>query len=236
MSVDSSELLPAKLYTFTEEDKIRFAGEASLGMLEPSNPTLNDVALPVEPGNMPQMAQVIEAMENAASGQRHNRGKSKCRTLVGLAAPQIGVGLRIILADTHVGPDRKNYGKLRCFINPVIVWRSKETEEGREGCFSAGPVWGLVRRPIAIKIQALSPNGKPIEGVFEGFAARIIQHEIDHLDGIRFPDRIRSDRKRHWVHTEELGAYPSHIHHWQRTCSAARWESVKNGIVLKEIA
>jgi peptide deformylase len=235
MPADFSKLLPANHYSATEEDKTRTAEEAALGMVDPSDPVLNDGAQPVDPGNIPMIANVITAMENAASGQRKGRGRKRRRTLVGLAAPQIGVGLRVILVDTHVGSDRKNYGQVRCFINPEIVWRSRETAEGREGCFSAGPVWGLVRRPIAVKIRAITTDGKPIERIFEGFTARIIQHEVDHLNGIRFPDRIRSDRKRHWVHTEELGVYIKHIHHWPRLCTLAQWQSIKRGVPQEEI-
>jgi peptide deformylase len=235
MPVDSSEqLLPVKRYTLTEEDRIRFASESDLGMVGPGNSILNEIAQVVEPSDVPLVMDVVEAMKTAARGQRQSRGKKRRRTLVGLAAPQIGVGLRIILVDTHVGSDRKNYGALRCFINPEIVWHSHETEEGREGCFSAGPVWGLVRRPIAIKVRALTQDGKPLEQIFEGFTARILQHEIDHLNGIRFPDRIRSDRKRHWVHAEEIEAYTQQINHWARICSLARWQTVKNGTYAKE--
>lgn len=71
--------------------------------------------------------------------------------------------------------------------------------------------------------------GKQVERIFEGFTARIVQHEIDHLQGIRFPERITSDRKRHWVHTEELAAYPDHIKHWPRTCSRERWDAFRCG-------
>jgi len=88
-------------------------------------------------------------------------------------------------------------------------------------------VWGLVRRPVAVKIRAIDANGDVVERIFEGFQARIACHEIDHLDGIRFPERIKSDRKRHWVHTEEWPDYPEHIHHWSRLCSLDRWEKFK---------
>lgn len=233
MSVDSNKLLSVDLYALTDEDERRFALEAGLGMIPPSDPLLSEVAEPVSLSNLKLVQKVIVIMETAAVGQRHSRGKLKRRTLVGLAAPQIGIGLRIILVDTRVRSDRKNYGKLQCFINPEIVWRSHETDEGREGCFSAGPVWGLVRRPVAVKIRALTSTGMPIERVFEGFSARIVQHEIDHLNGVRFPDRIRSDRKRHWVHTEEIETYVKQVNRWPRMCTKARWEAVKNGQLLK---
>lgn len=233
MPVESSELVPVEAYDLTDADKARFEEEAALGMVVPGDPQLNQIAKAVDVGNLPIILNVIEVMQNAANGQRNGSKGKKRRTLVGLAAPQVGIGLRVILVDTRVSSNRRDYGSLRCFINPEIIWRSRETNEGREGCFSAGPVWGLVRRPIAIKVRALTPEGKLIERVFEGFTARIMQHEIDHLDGIRFPDRIRSDRKRHWVHTEELEAYVKQIRHWPRTCSLARWQSVKRGTPLE---
>jgi len=132
------------------------------------------------------------------------------------------------MVDTAIDPERKKPGKLECFINPEMIWRSRETDQGREGCFSTGLVYGLVRRPIALKLRAWTPEGKQIERIFEGFSARIMQHECDHLEGIRFPDRIKSDRKLHWVHTEELGIYPDHIKHWPRLCSRQRWHALSH--------
>jgi peptide deformylase len=226
----SPSLLPVDLYDLTEEDKKRFAQEERNGMTHPQNPMLNEVALQVSPNKItsPRIQQIIRRLVDVASNQQQgNQQDKQRRTLVGLAAPQIGISLRIIAVDTKITPDRKKPGKLECFVNPEIIWRSRETEEAREGCFSAGPVWGLVRRPVAVKIRALTPEGRHTERIFEGFTARIIQHECDHLDGFRFADRIKSDKKRHWVHTEELQEYPKHITHWQRLCTRQRWEAFK---------
>jgi peptide deformylase len=171
---------------------------------------------------------IIERLLAVATGQQYAiEERKKRRMLVGLAAPQIGEPHRIIVVDTKISAERKTPGKLECFINPEIIWRSRETIEGREGCFSAGPVWGLVRRPVAVKIRAFDIAGNRTERIFEGFTARIACHEIDHLDGIRFPERIKTDRKRHWVHTEELALYPKHINQWPRLCTRQRWESFK---------
>ncbi len=227
----SATLLPNDLYDSTPGDIARTAAEQALGMVAPHDPVLNRVARHIKPEELDtqHVKQVIERLYTAATGQRAQRKGKERRTLVGLAAPQIGESLRIILVDTKVLPNRKHYGKLECFINPEIIWRSKETVEGREGCFSTGLVWGLVRRPVAVKIRALTPDGEQAERVFENFTARIIQHEMHHLDGIRFADLIKSDRKRHWVHAEEVEAYPKHIKHWQRLCSGERWRTVKRG-------
>lgn len=221
--------LPDTRFALTAGDRTRTAAEKALGFVPPSDPVLQQRSLPVAPTEITTepVKQLIIRLYEIAEGQRAMRKGKKKRTLVGLAAPQIGAAKRVILVDTKVKPSRKYFHKLECFINPEIVWRSRETEEGREGCFSTGPVCGLVRRPAAVKIRALTPEGKQTERIFEGFTARIMQHEIDHLDGIRFPDRITSDRKRHWVHAEELDDYPKHIKHWPRLCTREQWEKIK---------
>lgn len=223
-------LLPINLYGLTAEDERRFSQERALGMVAPQDSILVKRCGVIDPKlikstKFQQMLQRLLFV--AGSQQNHTNQEQTRRTLVGLAAPQIGEPWRMIAVDTEVSPDRKKSGKLECFINPEIVWRSRETGEGREGCFSAGPVWGLVRRAVAVKIRAYSPDGQKIERIFEDFTARVVQHEIDHLDGIRFPERIRSDKKRHWVHSEEIAAYPEHIQHWPRLCTKQRWESFK---------
>jgi peptide deformylase len=219
-------------YALTGGDLARFADERLRGMASPQDSHLNEkaAAVPLTEIGSQKYKQIIERLRTVASGQRRKtRQRQKRRTLVGLAAPQIGEPYRIVLIDTKVDESRRRYGKLECFINPEIVWRSRETIEGREGCFSAGPVWGLVRRPMALKIRGYSPEGKMIERVLENFSARIACHELDHLDGIRFPDRITSDKKRHWVHTEELGDYPERAKQWPRLCTLERWQAFKRG-------
>lgn len=223
--------LPADVHELTAEDKRRSREEIARGMVEPQDPVLDKVAAAIAPNKLstPRIQSMVTQLIRIASDQRQvpQKSKKRRRMLVGLAGPQIGQSYRIMVIDTKIRADRKKPGTLECFINPEIVWRSRETAEGREGCFSAGPVWGLVRRPVAVKIRALTPEGLKTERIFEGFTARIACHEIDHLDGIRFPERIKSDRKRHWVNTEELDLYPLHIQHWPRYCDLERWERFK---------
>lgn len=227
---NSSLLLPLDDYTVTAADRKRAKEEQARGMVAANHPALTAVATKIAPNKITNVKtqKVIERLVAVATDQqRAPQTGLKRRLLVGLAAPQIGESQRMIIIDTKVNADRKKPGKLECFINPEIVWRSRETTEGREGCFSAGPVWGLVRRPVAVKIRAFDTNGKRVERIFEGFTARITCHEIDHLDGIRFPERIKTDRKRHWVHAEELDEYPKHSNNWPRICSIERWEAFK---------
>lgn len=227
--------LPNDLYELTKGDTDCFSQELSLGMVPPSDRILSRPVEHIAEESIGDdgTRNTISKIEIAASGQRATSPKGKKRRILcGLAAPQIGIDARIILVDTRIRETRKMSGKYICLINPEIIWRSRETSEGREGCFSAGPIWGLVRRPIAVKIMSWTPGGKRVEHVYEGFTARIVQHEIDHLSGVRFPDRIKVDKKRHWVHVEELESYRDNFRNWHRLCDLERWEAYKSGIVL----
>ena len=113
-------------------------------------------------------------------------------TSTGLAAPQLGIPLQIILVDMKISPPEKHSFSTppKVFINPKITWKAKEIEEFTEGCFSADNLVGIVPRHKSIKIKAYDRNGKKIKLKLEGYTARIFQHEIDHLHGLRFPDRM----------------------------------------------
>jgi len=110
---------------------------------------------------------------------------------VGLAAPQIGVSRRIIVIDTSAGEEE---GTLLRVINPEII--SEEGEQlGEEGCLSVPGEYEPVRRAEKIRVRAVSEEGKPYEIDAEGFLARVFQHEIDHLNGVLFIDRLPSFKK-----------------------------------------
>ena len=148
--------------------------------------------------------------------------------MVGLAAPQLGVSKRIVSIDvTATGAKQKQ--TLKVLINPKIVWRSKETVLGREGCWSCGNICGAVVRAQRVKVEALDITGKPILMMFSDFVARIVQHEVDHLDGIRFPDRITDDKKLHWVEPVQFDQYRKEWATWKHLCPRSRWEAMKTG-------
>ena len=120
---------------------------------------------------------------------------------VGLAGPQIGIMQRIFVAEIPVVEDDENphpdAGKPFVFINPEIVSRSEEIEEGQEGCLSIPNWYGLVERPVAVEIKAKTVRGKNIRLKVSGLLARVCQHELDHLDGILFIDHIK-DKEKLW--------------------------------------
>lgn len=104
---------------------------------------------------------------------------------IGLAAPQINLGKRIIVIDTGDNRD----GKL-ALINPEILEFSDKTEPYEEGCLSLPRLLADVIRPTEILVKGIMPNGKEVEFEASGLMARVLQHEVDHLDGILFIDRI----------------------------------------------
>jgi peptide deformylase len=109
---------------------------------------------------------------------------------VGLAAPQLGSLRRLAVVAT--GEDSPPIA----LCNPEIVWRSEEEESAFEGCLSIGEISVEVTRSVAILVRAHDVEGRPLELEPEGFAARVIQHELDHLDGVLILDRTAPEQRR----------------------------------------
>jgi peptide deformylase len=114
---------------------------------------------------------------------------------VGLAAPQVNISERLIVVEYAEEQEEEAEGqpekpkKLFVLINPEIVKSSAETLMGVEGCLSIPNLIGEVERHAVIQVKGLNRHGKPTKVKAEGWLARIFQHEIDHLNGILFPDR-----------------------------------------------
>ncbi len=115
--------------------------------------------------------------------------------LVGMAAPQIGDGVRIFVSEIRKTKLRKTAADgldgLRVYINPVIVSVSKKQEVGWEGCGSVANsnLFGKVRRPVSVVVEALDEKGNRFRLAAKGLLARVIQHEYDHLEGVVFVDK-----------------------------------------------
>lgn len=203
------------------------ANSTQFGLISPEATSLNitSAMVPVEQISSKKTQELIDAMLAIANGKQGNK---KLRTMVGLAAVQIGVNRRVIIVDVaSTGMGEKP--QLRVFINPIITSQSSKTEAGREGCFSTGNVCGIVQRPVKITVEAYDREGKFITEKYNGFTARVVQHEVDHLEGIRFPDRITEDSDLHWVQGEEFGNYREHWQNWPTHCARSTWESIKLG-------
>ena len=160
-------------------------------------------SLTLEEIHDPSLQQLFDEMLCFAKGEQSDQQKY---VLVGLSAPQIGKDFCVILVDTKAD-GKGGVSELRLYINPEILELSQEMDEWYEGCFSTGFVTGIVKRPNQVKIKALDRKGQEICEVHSGYIARIFQHEIDHLNGIRFPDRVPSSELLHIVKPEEMPAY-----------------------------
>lgn len=110
---------------------------------------------------------------------------------VGLAAPQIGVTTRVLVVD----PREEGTSSL-ALVNPVIAEQSEETERGEEGCLSIPGVNDIVERPARVVVEGLGRDGNACRVEAEGLLARVLQHEIDHLDGVLFFDRLSPLKRR----------------------------------------
>lgn len=115
------------------------------------------------------------------------------RNGVGIAAPQVYISKRLIIVASRPNPRYPDAPEMDAvvMVNPEILEFSGATCFGEEGCLSVPDQRGQVERAQAIKVRYYTLQGEVIETVFEGFPARIVQHEVDHLDGILFVERLR---------------------------------------------
>jgi len=113
---------------------------------------------------------------------------------VGIAAPQVAESDRLFIVASRPNPRYPNAPEMEptAMLNPRLLFHSDEIEKGWEGCLSIPGIRGLVPRYQAIKVEYTGRNGKQYRQELMGFVARIFQHELDHLDGIVFLDRVES--------------------------------------------
>ena len=154
-----------------------------LDILKMGDPRLLQVARPVARFNTPELRVLIDDMFDTMD---HANG-------AGLAAPQIGVDLQVVIFGFDRNPrypDAPNVPKT-VLINPVLEPLTDETEDGWEGCLSVPGLRGVVPRFTKLKYTGFVLNGDPIDRIAEGFHARVVQHECDHLLGILYPMRVK---------------------------------------------
>lgn len=200
--------------------------------LDPYDTRLNQYSrqLAVSELSSSAIRSVIDDMYQIARGER-DEGQPKKATLVGLSAPQIGEFVRIIMVDTSADPTVPNFTpNLKAFINPRIINTSPDEVLGREGCFSTGQIGGAVYRAATVTIKALDENGEMF--TFEPantFQSAILQHEIDHLNGVRFPSRVRQLEHLHLVEFSDFQNYRDNWRNWQRLCPLEKWLEMYRG-------
>jgi peptide deformylase len=152
-------------------------------VLRMGDPRLWQISKPIEQFDTPELRQLLTDMRDTMA---HLNG-------AGLAAPQIGVGLRVVIFGVKSNPRYPDVDEVpdTVLINPRLAPLSDELEEGWEGCLSVPGMRGWVPRFRRLRYQGFDEKGKPFERTVEGFHARVVQHEVDHLDGVLYPMRIR---------------------------------------------
>jgi len=134
-----------------------------------------------------QVAEMTALMEDASG--------------VGLAAPQVGLGRRLLVYRAELD------GPVRALVNPTVQWASEETAEALEGCLSIGRarVAVAVPRAVQVVVEGQAVDGSPVRIEAEHVHARVLQHEIDHLDGVLMLSRTHRDQRREAVRALRLG-------------------------------
>ncbi|HUL40581.1 MAG TPA: peptide deformylase [Burkholderiales bacterium] len=155
-------------------------------VLKMGDPRLFEVSKPVTAFDTPQLQELIQDMRHTMDALNG----------AGLAAPQIGIGLQVVIFGVTRNPRYPDAEEVpyTVLVNPKIEPLGQEMEEEWEGCLSIPGMRGLVPRYKRLRYQGCDQYGKTIERTVNGFHARVVQHECDHVQGILYPMRIRDMR------------------------------------------
>ena len=150
------------------------------------HPVLRERAKPVETLGSPELRALVADMKETMAAMNG----------AGLAAPQIGVGERVVIFGVETNPRYPDAEPVpfTVLVNPTITLLTREIENDWEGCLSVPGMRGVVPRYTKLRYTGFDEEGNPIDRVVEGFHARVVQHECDHLDGILFPQRMTDMR------------------------------------------
>jgi len=151
-------------------------------VLRMGHPLLRQVAAPVTDFGTADLRSLVADMDDTM----------RALDGAGLAAPQIGIALRVVIFEVSRNPRYPDAEEVpyTVLVNPVLEPLGDEKEDGWEGCLSVPGMRGLVPRHRRLRYRGRDIDGRPIDRVVEGFHARVVQHEVDHLDGVLYPMRI----------------------------------------------
>jgi peptide deformylase len=157
---------------------------AVLPVLKMGHPVLKQVAAPVTEFGTRALLELVADMDDT---MRALNG-------AGLAAPQIGVSLRVVIFEVQRNPRYPDAGEVpyTVLVNPELTPLGDDFEDGWEGCLSVPGLRGLVPRHRRLRYRGCDAFGRSIDRTVEGFHARVLQHEVDHLDGVLYPLRMRN--------------------------------------------
>lgn len=152
-------------------------------VLRMGDPRLLQSSLPVTVFGTALLHELVQDMRDTMAGLDG----------AGLAAPQIGVLLRVVIFGVHCNPRYPDAEEVpdTVLINPELEPLGEEMDEAWEGCLSVPGLRGVVPRHLRLRYKGFDQHGSHIDRMVEGFHARVVQHECDHLDGILYPMRVR---------------------------------------------
>jgi len=155
---------------------------ATREVLRMGHPVLREKSKPVEKLGSPELKQLVADMKETMAAKNG----------AGLAAPQIGVLQRVVIFGVSRNPRYPDAEEVpfTVLVNPKLQMLTREVEEDWEGCLSVPGMRGVVPRYTKLRYTGFDEDGNPIDRVAEGFHARVVQHECDHLDGILYPQRM----------------------------------------------
>ncbi|NJD32966.1 MAG: peptide deformylase [Gammaproteobacteria bacterium] len=155
-------------------------------VLKMGHPILRQVAAPVERFGTRELAALVADLDDTM----------RAMIGAGIAAPQIGVSLRVVIFEVRDNPryPQAEVVPYTVLVNPRLTPLEGGMEDGWEGCLSVPGLRGLVPRHRRLRYTGFDADGRPIDRTVEGFHARVVQHEVDHLDGVLYPMRMRDLR------------------------------------------
>ena len=155
-------------------------------VLKMGDPLLFQVAQPVAAFNTPELDGLVADMFDTMAAMNG----------AGLAAPQIGVSLRVVIFGVQANPRYPDVQPvpITVLVNPEIEFLTQATDDAWEGCLSVPGLRGVVSRYTQLRYRGFDQHGNPVEREASGFHARVVQHECDHLDGILYPMRLKDAR------------------------------------------
>ncbi len=146
------------------------------------HPVLRERAKPIEAFGTPELRALLQDMQDTMASKNG----------AGLAAPQIGVSQRLVIFGVEKNPRYPDAEEVPFTVlaNPKLVMLTREVDEDWEGCLSVPGMRGVVPRYTKLRYTGFDIEGNPIDRTVDGFHARVVQHECDHLDGILYPMRM----------------------------------------------
>lgn len=207
------------------------------GLLPVHAPLLHQMAPSLGVGT----AETVEVAEQLYAAARRQADDGEGR-MVGLAAPQVGIAARAFLFDPRESPGNPwpPVDELRCVVNPTVEPIGDAVVKDVEGCLSTGRIRGWVQRAARVRVCGYTPAGDPLNEVHTGLAARVLQHEADHLNGILFPSQITDDDDLLWSSVEQDDQFIAYVRthrqgdsqRWPTRLPRDQWEAARAGLPI----